>query len=199
MTTTLTDYIEARLAETPTGDRIELLRPLAEAVAKAGSIDIVFICTHNSRRSHMSQVWAQTGARYFGLEGVRTYSGGTEATAFNPRAVAALERAGFEIERGYGVDNPVYTVRGGDLAMECFSKRFGDRPNPQQEFAAVMTCSDADQACPFVPGASMRFAIAYVDPKVADGTPEEAATYDERCAQIAAEMLWTMKAASQMR
>jgi len=46
-----------------------------------------FICTHNSRRSHIAQLWVQTAAHYFGIRGVETYSGGTEATEFNSRAV----------------------------------------------------------------------------------------------------------------
>jgi arsenate reductase len=200
--TPLRSTIDACLAQDPPRERIRLLEPLAATIAGADAVDLVFICTHNSRRSHMAQVWAQAAARHFGLEGVRTYSGGTEATAFNPAAVAALERAGFGIERrgeGDG-DNPVYVVRGeGDLVMECFSKTFTDAPNPQQGFTAVMTCSDADQACPIVPGAAHRFAIPYVDPKVADGTPAEAATYDARCAQIACEMLWVMRTAAAAR
>ena len=55
---------------------------------------LTFICTHNSRRSHMSQIWAQTAATYFGIPNVVCYSGGTEATAFNDRAVTALEGFG---------------------------------------------------------------------------------------------------------
>ncbi|MCA8948398.1 MAG: protein-tyrosine-phosphatase [Planctomycetes bacterium] len=198
--TTLSNYVDARLAESPAADRIELLRPLAEAVAANPKLDLVFICTHNSRRSHLAQIWARTAARHFGFTDLQTFSGGTEATAFNPRAVAALERAGFTIERLGDGDNPHYRVRAGDdLAMDCFSKRFGDVPNPQRDFAAVMTCSDADRACPLVPGAALRFAIAYVDPKLADGTLTESATYDERCAQIATEMLWVMREAAARR
>jgi arsenate reductase len=37
-----------------------------------------------------------------------------------------------------------------------------------------------------------RLAIMYRDPKASDGTPEEQATYDARCQQIAAEMNWVM-------
>jgi hypothetical protein len=47
------------------------------------SAQLTFICTHNSRRSHMSQIWAQTAACYYGLDRVRAYSGGTEVTACN--------------------------------------------------------------------------------------------------------------------
>lgn len=203
MTSPLGQFIQARLAESPEPDRIEKLAPLAEAVAKAVKhsepVDLVFICTHNSRRSHMSQIWAQAGAAHFGLEGVRTFSGGTEATAFNPRAVAALQRAGFTVEKREEASNPVYEVTGMEgVELECFSKRFEDTPNPDQGFAAVMTCTDADEACPYVPGAAMRFSVPFVDPKVSDGTPEEAATYDERCAQIAREMLWVMQTAAAM-
>ena len=154
---------------------------------------IVFICTHNSRRSHLAQIWAQTAAAVYHVDGVTTSSGGTEATAFNPRAVEAIRRAGFLVEVAEeGDGNPRYQVRfaADGEPMECFSKTFGEAPNRTHGFAAVMTCSHADAACPLVPGAAARVAIPYVDPKAADGTDHEAATYDERCRQIATEMLY---------
>ena len=153
---------------------------------------LVFICTHNSRRSHISQVWAQTAAGVFGVDGVETYSGGTETTAFNPRAVAALERAGFSVARKTDGDNPVYAVTDGPEAapMEAFSKVFDDDANPKADFAAVMTCTQADEGCPFVPGAAFRKTIAYEDPKAFDGTDRESAAYDERVAQIGRELLF---------
>jgi arsenate reductase (thioredoxin) len=153
---------------------------------------LTFICTHNSRRSHMAQLWAQAAAHHFGINGVETYSGGTEATAFDPRAVAALERAGFAVEAASTCDNPVYAVRFSESAepMECFSKVYDQPPNPTGGFCAVMTCGAADAGCPVVFGAAQRIAITYDDPKAADGTAEEAAVYDERCREIAREMLY---------
>lgn len=176
-------------------ERKARLRRLAEFVsdqrATGEPADLTYICTHNSRRSHMSQLWAATAAAWYGVDGVNTYSGGTEATAFNPRAVAALERAGFDIENPGG-ENPRYRVKYSPSApaMECFSKKYDDAFNPADGFAAVMTCSAADKSCPVVMGAKVRVGIPYEDPKVADGTPEEAQRYDERCRQIASEMLY---------
>lgn len=153
--------------------------------------NLTYICTHNSRRSHMSQLWAATAAAWYGVKDVGTFSGGTETTAFNPRAVASLERAGFVTENPGG-ENPHYRVTYGPDApvMECFSKKYDDPPNPAGGFAAVMTCSQADKNCPVVMGAALRIAIPYEDPKAADETPEEAQRYDERCKQIATEMFY---------
>ena len=153
---------------------------------------LIFICTHNSRRSHMAQIWATDAANYYGLAGVQCFSGGTEGTAFNPRAIAALERAGIEIAKTEGDKNPRYKVQVADgiEPLVCFSKKYGDAPNPTESFCAVMTCSNADKACPTVEGSSLRVAIPYEDPKMADDTPQEAATYDVRCAQICREMLY---------
>lgn len=152
-----------------------------------------FICTHNSRRSHLAQIWTAIAAQYYDIEDIETYSGGTEATAFNPRAVVAIERAGFKVENPGG-ENPRYEVSFSDDAnpMICFSKKFDDDFNPKKNFAAIMTCSDADENCPFVPGAEFRKPITYVDPKEADGTDREAKVYDERCRQIATEMFYMM-------
>jgi arsenate reductase len=176
-------------------DRKRELRTLATFIrtkqASNEPANLTFICTHNSRRSHMSQLWAATAAAWYGEDEVGTFSGGTEATAFNPRAVAALQRAGFVIENPGG-DNPHYRATYGPRApvIECYSKTYDDPSNPREGFAAVMTCSQADQSCPVVMGAASRVAIPYDDPKAADGTPEEAQRYDERCKQIATEIFY---------
>ncbi|MBK8877918.1 MAG: protein-tyrosine-phosphatase [Haliscomenobacter sp.] len=169
----------------------QIARFVEEQKKAENPVNLTFICTHNSRRSHMSQIWASVAVFCYGIDGVEMYSGGTEATAFNPRAVAAMDRAGFRIQNPGG-ENPHYLVVYSDqsAALECFSKTYDDPFNPKQHFAAVMTCSEADKNCPLVAGASDRISIPYEDPKEADGTPEETARYDERCAQIAAEMFY---------
>ena len=160
---------------------------------------LTFICTHNSRRSHLGQVWAQAAAHYWGLGPVEAFSGGTETTACNPRTVAALERAGIRAQQISGTDNPVYLLQyaEGVPPLAAFSKRFEQAPNPRTGFAAIMTCTQAEENCPFVPGATQRFSLTYHDPKAADDTAAEAATYDERCRQIAHEMLYVMFRASE--
>jgi len=155
-------------------------------------VELNFICTHNSRRSHLSQIWAQAAAAHYRVANVHCYSGGTEATAFNPRAVKAIADVGFSVEKKGSEDNPHYLI---SFSMNfepliCFSKTYDDLFNPQENFCAILTCSSADAACPIVAGASERIAIRYIDPKVSDDTPEEEATYAERCRQIAREMLF---------
>lgn len=134
------------------------------------SINLIFICTHNSRRSTMSQIWAQTASEYFGIPNVNCYSGGTEATAFNPRAVNAVKRAGFKVEQIDETDNPVYLVYFSHKKepIKCFSKIYSNNFNPQKDFAAIMTCSEAEANCPVVFGAEKRFPIRYADPKEFD-------------------------------
>lgn len=153
---------------------------------------LTFICTHNSRRSHISQIWSAAAAAYYGIAGVETYSGGTEVTAFNPRAVKAMQEAGFAIEVAEPGDNPVYAVAYADRAasLKAYSKKYDAEGNPTENFCAVMTCSDADKNCPTIPGASLRVAIPYEDPKNFDGTEQEAAQYAARTSQIAREMFY---------
>lgn len=141
----------------------------------------------------MGQIWAQVLAEYFGISAVSTYSGGTKATAFHPNAVAALGKSGLKISSNSGEVNPSYQVswnEKGPHLNRIFSKKFSHEVNPQQDFIAIMVCSDADEACPFVPGAESRVAIPYEDPKTSDGTPEESAKYEERSIQIARELAW---------
>lgn len=175
----------------------DLVAWVHEELAVHGHADLTFICTHNSRRSHMAQVWAQVGADIAGLEGVQTYSGGTEATACNPRTVAALKRAGFEVavaDTLHGSTNPTYEVGAGPglKPMRCFSKTYSHEVNPTEGYGAVMTCSSADRGCPVVYGSATRFSTPYVDPKVSDGTALEDSTYDARLREIGVEMLYVM-------
>ncbi|MCB0522590.1 MAG: protein-tyrosine-phosphatase [Lewinellaceae bacterium] len=160
-----------------------------------GKPSITVICTHNSRRSHMGQLWLEAAAGYYGIDDLLTASGGTEATAFNPRAVTALKKAGFKFDKNGSSDNPVYEASlGADYPhILMFSKKYDHRNNPTSGFAAVMVCSEADASCPFVPGADARFSIPYEDPKNFDGTPSEEIAYDERCRQIAREMFYAVK------
>jgi arsenate reductase (thioredoxin) len=157
-------------------------------------VRLTFICTHNSRRSHISQIWAQVAAYYYQIKGVETYSGGTEATAFNLRAVKAMAKVGFSIEKTGDENNPVYQVKFADGAtpIQAFSKVYDGEGNPTQDFAAILTCSQADKTCPFIPGAEMRIAIPYDDPKEFDGTPQEETKYDERTQQIAREIFYAV-------
>lgn len=167
---------------------------IRERLDAGDTAQLTFVCTHNSRRSHLAQIWAQTAAAYHGITNVRCVSGGTEATACNIRTVSALRRAGFSIADSSGSTNPVYiakiTKTGPGLRL--FSKTYDHPDNPQKDFAVLMCCDQADAGCPFVPGAAARFAIHYVDPKVTDNTPAESATYDERSRQIAREMFYMM-------
>ena len=151
-------------------------------------IQLMYVCTHNSRRSHFGQIWAAVAARFYGIEQVETFSGGTEATAFNPNAIAVLRRIGFEVETTDKGHNPSYKVKfGSEEATHCFSKVYDHPSNPSTHFAAIMTCSDAEENCPFIPGVALRIGTTYDDPKEFDNTPLQDAKYDERCRQIALE------------
>jgi protein-tyrosine-phosphatase len=163
-----------------------------------GVARLTFICTHNSRRSHMAQIWAQVAASYFKLDGVETFSGGTAVTAFFPRAVEALEGGGLEISSENKEVNPVYRVKysADTPVIKVFSKKIDNNFNPGDDFCAIMTCSDADKKCPFIPGASKRVSITYEDPKAFDRTEKEAQAYMERSHQIAKEMFYMISRVS---
>lgn len=170
------------------------LQPLIEFInsniSKKEEVRLNFICTHNSRRSHLSQIWAQTMAYYFGVQNVFCYSGGTEGTAMFPKVAETLQNQGFEILKLSDTDNPVYAVKFAENqhAVICFSKKFNDDFNPKSHFAAILTCDSADENCPIVNGASARIPIKFEDPKKSDGTPEMNETYHNRSLQIATEM-----------
>ena len=156
---------------------------------------LIVICTHNSRRSHIGQLWSAIGAEYFQLPEIHTFSGGTEATAFNIRAVMAFQKIGFDITpEEEHKSNPIYNIswKEGMEAYPPFSKKYEDEPNPREGFAAIMVCSQADEGCPFVFGCDFRLSLPYDDPKEFDGTGMEVEKYDERVRQIGREILFSL-------
>ena len=175
-------------------ERKNILQPLVEfiqnKISKNEEIRLNFICTHNSRRSHLSQIWAQTMAHHFGVKNVFCYSGGTEATAMFPKVAETLINQGFEILKLSETENPVYAVKfaENEHAVICFSKKYNNDFNPKSAFAAILTCDSADENCPIVYGAEARIPIKYEDPKKSDGTPEMNETYFNRSLEIATEM-----------
>lgn len=165
---------------------------IAGKLKEGKKAELIYICTHNSRRSHFGQIWGQVAAYYYGLDNVKTFSGGTEETAFNPNAIHALQKIGFDII-GNGLKvNPHYAVLFSHEQSEivCFSKVYDDDFNPKNGFCAVMTCSEADENCPFVLGAEKRVSTTYEDPKIFDNTLQQEQMYDERCRQIAIETMY---------
>lgn len=182
--------------QTVSEERKTILQPLIDFIQQktdsAEDINLNFICTHNSRRSHLAQVWAQVASAYFNIPNVHCYSGGTEETALFPKVSETLTNQGFNIFKIEESNNPVYAIKYSDNALPIigFSKKYDSPFNPTSAFAAIMTCSQADGGCPFIAGAEKRIPVTFEDPKISDGSPEQAQVYAERSLQIAQEMFY---------
>lgn len=192
----LSKTIEIIKKITVSSERQAVLKPLVDYIQNKVNLQeeirLNFICTHNSRRSHLSQIWAQTMAFHFNIKNVFCYSGGTEATAMFPKVAETLTNQGFEIQKISDTENPVYAVKFDENQhpIICFSKTYFDEFNPKTNFSAIMTCNNADEGCPMVFGADSRFPIKYDDPKAFDGTELMNEKYAERSLQIASEMYY---------
>lgn len=193
------DYLGALNPDAISEERKSVLNQAVEPCRQDGFASALnFICTHNSRRSHFGHVWAQVTAAACGLGSLRTYSGGTEATACNERTVAALRRVGFDVNQGENptdAANPIYSLKYASdrPSIELYSKVYDAAPNPSDDYIAMMCCADVDERCPVVRGAKARVSLHYLDPKSSDDSPQESITYDARCRQIAEEMLFLMQ------
>ncbi|TJZ63193.1 protein-tyrosine-phosphatase [Sphingobacterium olei] len=176
--------------------RKSTLQPLIDFIQQKinskQEINLNFICTHNSRRSHLSQIWAQVAASHFGIQNIACYSGGTEETALFPKVAETLSDNGFHIFQISEGNNPVYVIKYSENSLPIigFSKKYDSPFNPVSAFAAIMTCSQADGGCPFIAGAEKRIPITFEDPKISDSTSEQTTVYAERSLQIAAEMFY---------
>ena len=198
---TIASFDKVSIAE----ERKKILQPfiayIQEKVNLNKEIRLNFICTHNSRRSHLSQVWAQTMATKFGISKVNCYSGGTETTALHSAAKDTLVAAGFQIQTLSETKNPIYAIKYAEdeNAIIGFSKTFDDKFNPSSSFAAILTCSQADKGCPFIAGAESRIPITYEDPKAFDDTPQQKEMYSKRSLQIASEMQYVFQSIQSVR
>lgn len=165
---------------------------MQDKLANKLSINLIFICTHNSRRSHFAQVWAQTFTTYFKLKNIHSYSGGTEATAIYSTVINTLANQGFETHLiGTGQDE-IYSIRLGvnEQPIIGFSKLWNDSFNPQSNFAAVMTCAQADADCPYIAGAEKRIALPFTDPKDYDNSTYETEGYLTKSLEIATDLFY---------
>jgi arsenate reductase (thioredoxin) len=172
----------------------EIVVQILTDLKKYDVVQPIFICTHNSRRSHMAQLWLNTAAGFYGIDAIKPYSGGTDVTAFNKNAVAALQRAGFSFTETEHEGQKAYIVKATSGSSErlMFSKKYDDIINPKRNFFAVMVCSEADESCPVISGADNRISLPYDDPRYFDGTPSVDVKYDETCRLIAREMFYIM-------
>jgi arsenate reductase len=173
-------------------EELDALAALFNAHSKDG-LAVNFICTHNSRRSHFSEILFRTAAKYYGHENVETFSGGTEGTAIYPEVAESFKRHGFTAVKELAPENPNWQIFHPLLESEdhtpfLFSKAYHEAPNPASGYVAVMVCDSANEACPMVVGAAARFPLTFVDPKRSDGTPECSDVYDATLKEIAAEM-----------
>tara|TARA_A100001388_G_C28750924_1_gene492157 strand:+ start:73 stop:672 length:600 start_codon:yes stop_codon:yes gene_type:complete len=188
------DFIEIVLKQNIPSSRKLLLTEITDYIKSKidnnQEINLNFICTHNSRRSQLSQVWAKVASVYYGIE-INSYSGGVEVTAFDERAIDSLVRSGFSILSENSI-NPKFEISylENENPIIAFSKLFDDDFNKADYFAAIMTCSDADENCPHIAKAEKRIPLRYDDPKSHDDTPIESEKYDERSLQIASEMFY---------
>lgn len=177
-------------------ERKELLTRFAEIITnklkQTNKADLTFICVHNSRRSHLSQFWAQAAAEFYVVKNITCYSGGTEDTAVYPSIISTVKSQGFVVETIAQTSNPIYAVRFDESKHPIigFSKQYDHVFNPQSGFVAVMVCSSADVNCPFIPNADTRIAITFNDPKEFDGTINEVNGYLERSSLIGTELLY---------
>ena len=200
---TLSKTIEQLPLQNISEERKTILQPLIDFIQQKVNdrqdININFICTHNSRRSHLSQVWAQAASAHFNIPNVYCYSGGTEETALFPKVAETLTEQGFTIFKIADTHNPVYAIKYSDNALPIigFSKKYDSPFNPVSAFTAIMTCSQADGGCPFIAGAEKRIPITFEDPKISDNTPEQSKVYAERSLQIATEMFYVFSKISQ--
>ncbi len=177
-------------------ERKNQIKAIAETLKQQHSslpYQLIFVCTHNSRRSIFGQVWATVLANHYDIP-LKSYSGGTEVTAVNDNALTCLNYLGFEVQKSQKKDNPIVEVYYGNAdIIKCFSKLYNDTQNPSDNFYAIMLCEHAAENCPFIPSALKRFNLTYPDPKKFDGTHHQDNEYKKVALEIGQELSFLLR------
>lgn len=170
---------------------IELACHLKLTLCSSNKLNLLFVCTHNSRRSHMGQLWGQLAANYYKMDNVNSFSAGTEVTELNSNVIEMLQKVGFMVSTFQTVSNPAYLIEfGQNQSLTCFSKLIEHESNPKSDFFAIMMCTEAEANCPFVPGAIHRFGLPFDDPKVYDNTLKVSDAYLSTFEEIGIQILF---------
>ena len=170
---------------------IGLAAELKVALSSSNALNLVFVCTHNSRRSHIGQLWGQLAAHYYGVNNVNSFSAGTEVTELNTNVIEMLQKVGCKVSTFQNVSNPAYLIEFGEnQSLTCFSKLMEHDANPKVDFFAIMMCTEAEANCPFIPGAIHRIGLPFEDPKVYDNTTMVSAAYLSTFEEIGLQILF---------
>ena len=135
--------------------RTFVLNEIAKYIFKTKSENKIpklnFICTHNSRRSQFCQFWATFFSKYYNTK-CEAFSGGTVETKVNKNVINNIRNYGFDISFKES-NNPIYSIKFKNQNLgNYFSKLYHNFENPKSGFAAIMTCSDAENNCPLIEG-----------------------------------------------
>jgi arsenate reductase (thioredoxin) len=110
---------------------------------------VLFLCTHNSARSQM----AEGLLKHLAGERFEAHSAGTEATHVRPLAIRVMDEIGIDVS---------------GQESKTLDRYVGER------FDYVITvCDEANEACPFLPGAKNRLHWSFEDPSQATGSEDE--------------------------
>mgnify|MGYP001202031952 FL=1 len=172
----------------------ELVKYIKTKKASKSEVHLNFICTHNSRRSQFCQIWAETASAYYNKK-IYCYSGGLVVTEFNINAVNTMKKCGFDVIKS-GSKNPTYSLYYSNSRVRpifVFSKLYNDPVNKANSFAAITTCSDAEENCPFILNAKKRIFLEYDDPKLFDNLPNKMEKYFDCSFQIASELFYVFR------
>ena len=169
---------------------LKLIDYISNKINLDKEININFICTHNSRRSIFSQIWAKVFSDYYGLQKVRTFSGGTESTYVSQNVIKTLSSYGFVINKLDQKKNSNYeiTYSSSKNKILIFSKKYNEISNPKKNFVAVTTCLSAKENCPFISSSEKIISLSYDDPKKYDKISEPTKMYLNISNQIATDM-----------
>lgn len=180
-------------------DRKQQLRTIANFIISeiqlSKQVNLNYICTHNSRRSQLSNVWSSYAANYYNIDIIDSFSGGTAVTSFYRNTVKTLQQVGFIFKLSeFSHHNPVYSIEYENCKkpIKAFSKLYNDDFNAIP-FIAITTCTDADENCPFISEAIQRFHLPFNDPKNFDNTLYAQEKYLETNKQIAGEIHFMFK------
>ncbi len=185
MNTNFKSFIRRVKNFNPSGNQIKRLDHVVRGIDKfIGECNtVVFLCTHNSRRSQYCEIWGNYFSSVY-KKSITFLSAGAVKTKVHKQIYKSLERVGVKVDRNSSINIE-------NITIIPFSKTLSDINKKQ--FISIMTCSNYEKTCPFDPRSLINLQLFYKDPKRYDNSNREAEEYDKTSFMIACEINYILK------
>ena len=144
---------------------------------------IVFLCTHNSRRSQICEVWGKVFAEIYRKK-ININSAGAFKTVVHSQVYESIVKCGLVVDNKKEIFFDKKKFKLNSKTIDSLTMK---------NFIAVMTCSNAEKSCPNDPRSIRNIKMFFNDPRIYDETDKMSREYLNTTIYIAEELNYIFK------